>query len=117
MMAEQHDSARRACVQRICRTGTNALRVEEWHRNLRIQLKRSRQLINRYLLKEDELPVAMALAATVLKELLHETRAVVVAQLAEQSLPTPEIRGLNPNMGNKIFKRNYLSIATQKRLK
>ena len=26
-------------------------------------------------------------------------RAVVVAQLAEQSLPTPEIRGSNPDIG------------------
>ena len=29
--------------------------------------------------------------------------AVVVAQLAEWSLPTPEIRSLNPNMDNKVF--------------
>ena len=27
--------------------------------------------------------------------------AVVVAQLAEQLLPTPEIRGSNPDIGNK----------------
>ena len=59
--------------------------VEEWHRNLRIQLKRSRQLINRYLLKEDELPVAMALAATVLKELLHETKHLLLLDPANPS--------------------------------
>ena len=45
---------------------------------------------------------------------IGEGRAVVVAQLAEQSLPTPEIRGSNPDIGNKIFERNYLSIAIQK---
>ena len=28
--------------------------------------------------------------------------AVVVAQLVERSLPTPEIRGLNPDIGKKI---------------
>ena len=45
--------------------------------------------------------------------------AVVVVQLAERSLPTPEIRGSNPNIGNDkfVFERNYLSIATQKRQK
>ena len=32
--------------------------------------------------------------------------AEVVAQLAERSLPTPEIRGLNPNIG-----KNYLPIV------
>ena len=45
---------------------------------------------------------------------------MVVAQLAERSLPTPptpEIRGSNPDIGNKIFKRNYLSIAIQKKKK
>ena len=36
-------------------------------------------------------------------------RAVVVAQLAEQSLPTPEIRGSNPNIGNEVFGM-YLSV-------
>ena len=30
--------------------------------------------------------------------------AVVVAQLAERSVPTPEIRGSNPNIGNKLFR-------------
>ena len=29
---------------------------------------------------------------------------VVVAQLAERSLPTPDIRGSNPDIDNKIFK-------------
>ena len=33
-------------------------------------------------------------------------RAVVVAQLIEQSLPTPEIRGSNPDIG-KILSANY----------
>ena len=42
--------------------------------------------------------------------------AVVVAQLAERSLPTPEIRGLNPDIGN-ILNIFYLSIAIQKRRK
>ena len=37
--------------------------------------------------------------------------AVVVAQLAERSLPTPEFRGLNPNIGKVLstncrFKKN-----------
>ena len=35
--------------------------------------------------------------------------AVVVAQLAEWSLPTPEIRGLNPDITNEIL-RSYLSV-------
>ena len=42
-------------------------------------------------------------------------RAVVVAQLAEQSLVTSDIRGSNPNIG-KVF-RIYLSIAIQKKRK
>ena len=42
---------------------------------------------------------------------------VVVAQLAERLLPTPEIRGSNPDIGNKIFESHYLSIAIQKRRK
>ena len=43
--------------------------------------------------------------------------AVVVAQLAERSLPIPEIRGSNPNITSDkfVFEQNYLSIATQKR--
>ena len=36
-------------------------------------------------------------------------RAVVVAQLAERSLPSPEIGGSNPNIGNKVFWM-YLSV-------
>ena len=32
--------------------------------------------------------------------------AVVVAQLVEPSLPTPEIRGLNPEIG-KLLSTNY----------
>ena len=44
--------------------------------------------------------------------------AVVVAQLAERSLPTQEIRGSNPDIGNiSNFKHIYLSIAIQKRRK
>ena len=31
---------------------------------------------------------------------LYHCRAVVVAQLAERSLPTPEIHGSNPDIGN-----------------
>ena len=33
-----------------------------------------------------------------------DSRAVVVAELAERSLPTPEIRASNPNIGNEIFR-------------
>ena len=40
---------------------------------------------------------------------------MVVAQLAERSLPKPEIPSSNPDNGNKIFERNYLSIAIQTR--
>ena len=43
--------------------------------------------------------------------------ALVVAQLTEGLLPTPEIRGLSPNIGNKIFEQNYLSIAIRKKTK
>ena len=43
------------------------------------------------------------------------SRAVVVAQLAERSLPTPEICGSNPDISKNIFERNYLSIAIQKK--
>ena len=35
-----------------------------------------------------------------------QAKAVVVARLAEQSVPTPEIRGLNPNIG-KILSINF----------
>ena len=44
---------------------------------------------------------------------------MVVAQLAEWSLPTPEIRGSNPisRKNRFVIERNYLSIATQKRRK
>ena len=37
------------------------------------------------------------------------TGAVVVAQLTEWSLPTPEIRSSNPDIGNEIF-QTYLSV-------
>ena len=37
--------------------------------------------------------------------------AVVVAQL----VPTPEIGGSNPDIGNEIFESNYMSIAIQNR--
>ena len=46
---------------------------------------------------------------------MEQKGAVVVAQLAEQLLLTPEIRGSNPDISIKIFKRNYLSIVIQKR--
>ena len=36
-------------------------------------------------------------------------RAVVVAQLAERSLPTPEIRDSNPNIG-KVLSKFYLIV-------
>ena len=41
--------------------------------------------------------------------------AVVVAQLAEWSLLTPEIRGSNPSNDKFVFKHNYLSIGTRQR--
>ena len=34
------------------------------------------------------------------KTILH-VKAVIVAQLVERSLPTPEVRGLNPVIGKK----------------
>ena len=44
---------------------------------------------------------------------------MVVAQLAERLLLTPEIRGLNSNIGNKVFGTfgTFLSIAIKKRRK
>ena len=42
---------------------------------------------------------------------------VVVAQLAERSLPTPEICSSNPDISHKIFDRNYLATEIQKRWK
>ena len=43
--------------------------------------------------------------------------AMVVAQLAERSHPPPEIHSSNPDSSNKIFERNYMSIAIQNRQK
>ena len=40
---------------------------------------------------------------------------MVGVQLAERSLPIPEIRGSNPDIGNEIIKRDHMSIAIQKR--
>ena len=34
---------------------------------------------------------------------IQDQKAVVVAQLVERSLPTPEIRGSNPNSGKVLF--------------
>ena len=43
---------------------------------------------------------------------------MVVAQLAEQLLPTPEIRGLNPNISNKVFRMcTNLSITNKMKTK
>ena len=39
----------------------------------------------------------------------YNCRAVVVVQLAERSLPTPEIRSSNPDIGNEIY-QTYLSV-------
>ena len=36
---------------------------------------------------------------------LNNSRAVVVAQLVERSLPTSEIRGSNPDIGNIFYTR------------
>ena len=33
---------------------------------------------------------------------INPVGAVVVAQLADRSLPTPDIRGSNPDIGNKL---------------
>ena len=38
---------------------------------------------------------------------------MVVAQLAERSLPTPEIRRSNPNIGYNFFDLNWLSIVSK----
>ena len=40
--------------------------------------------------------------------------AVVVAQLAERSLLTPEIRDLNPDIGNKIFQMYICQLLFRK---
>ena len=37
------------------------------------------------------------------KKKISRRQAVIVAQLAERSLPTPEIRGLNTNIDKKII--------------
>ena len=42
------------------------------------------------------------------------TRAVVVAQLAEQSLMTPEIRSLNPDIGNENFQMYICQLLFRK---
>ena len=39
--------------------------------------------------------------------------AVVVAQLAEQSLPIPEVRGLNPVNGKNIIILNICLLSTE----
>ena len=39
-------------------------------------------------------------------------RAVVVAQLVEQSLPKPEVRGLNSVISKKIFILNICLLST-----
>ena len=39
---------------------------------------------------------------------------MVVAQLVEQLLPTPEIRGLNPNIGIVLFSNCKLQIENTK---
>ena len=46
---------------------------------------------------------------------LSMTRAVVVAQLAERSLMTPEIRSSNPDIGNKIFQMQLIICQLQSR--
>ena len=40
--------------------------------------------------------------------------AMVVAQLAEQLLPTPEIRGLNPDIGNQTFRTYVWQLLSRK---
>ena len=40
--------------------------------------------------------------------------AVVVAQLAERLLPTPEIRGSNPDIGNKLFRMHICKLLSIK---
>ena len=43
----------------------------------------------------------------------NRSRKVVVAQLVEQLLPTPEVRGSNPNFG-KVLSANCNSIEKTK---
>ena len=40
--------------------------------------------------------------------------AVIVAQLAERSLPTPEIRGLNTDIGNELFRMYICQLLSRK---
>ena len=40
--------------------------------------------------------------------------AVVVAQLAERPLPTPEIRGSNPDIGNKLLRMHICQLLSRK---
>ena len=41
-------------------------------------------------------------------------RAVVVAQLAERSFPVPDVRGLNPDIGEVSLSTYYLLLAVEK---
>ena len=49
-----------------------------------------------------------------LKEIYYLVRAVVVVQLAEQLLPTPEIRGSNPNLGKRSQPRQKTKIKKKR---
>ena len=40
-------------------------------------------------------------------------RAVVVAQLVERLLPIPDVRGLNPVIGKKLFILNICLLSTE----
>ena len=40
-----------------------------------------------------------------------------IAMVVVQLVPTPEIGGSNPDIGNEIFESNYMSIAIQNRRK
>ena len=39
---------------------------------------------------------------------------MVVAQLAERSLPTPEIRRSNPDIGNELFRMHICQLLSRK---
>ena len=41
-------------------------------------------------------------------------QAVVVAQLAERSLPTQEIRGSSPDIGNELFRMHICQLISRK---
>ena len=51
----------------------------------------------------------------ILQRNLGFSRAVVVAQLVERSLPTPEVRGSNPVIGKNLLNIYLLSTVLKRR--